>query len=317
MNGLHLMPPVASSVAPRLDALFWFAVALCAVVALGVFATIVFLAVRYRRGSNASRAGGSGRTLTIELSWTFVSFALFIALFLWSLFLFTELHTPPRDAQTIYIVAKQWMWKTQHPGGQREINTLHVPLGKPMRLIMTSQDVIHSFYVPAFRVKQDVLPGRYTQLWFTATRAGTFPLFCTQYCGLDHAQMIGSVVVMAPADYAHWLRRQGTPSTLAQTGAALFRSRGCSGCHGTNAAVHAPELHGLFGRAVHLSDGSTVIADERYLRDSIMLPNLQIVAGFAPIMPSFAGQLDEDEVLALVAYLKSLATPEQDLGASP
>lgn len=308
MSEFHLLLPTASSIAPRLDALFWFAVALCAFVATGVFVTIVYLAIRYRRGSIVDRSDSGRHSLVIELTWTFVSFALFFALFIWSLFLFTDLHTPPRDAQTIYIVAKQWMWKVQHPGGQREINTLHVPLGQPVRLTMTSQDVIHSFYVPAFRVKQDVLPGRYTQLWFTATRVGEFPLFCTQYCGLDHSKMIGSVVVMNPADYARWLRGDGSVQSLAATGAALFRSRGCSGCHGANAVVHAPDLNGLFGRPVHLLDGSTVFADERYLRDSMLLPNLQIVAGFAPIMPSFAGQLSEDDVLALIAYLKSTTT---------
>jgi cytochrome c oxidase subunit 2 len=312
MSGLfpHLLE--ASSIAPRIDALFWSAIALCSAVALGVVAAIVFYSVRYRRGSGADRSGRHDQSLGVELTWTLVPFALFVAIFAWSLFLFAQLHTPPPDAQTIYIVAKQWMWKVQHPGGQREINTLHVPLGQPVRLTMTSQDVIHSFYVPVFRVKQDVLPGRYTQLWFTATRLGSFPLFCAQYCGLDHARMGGEVVVMRPADYSHWLAGHAGPLSLAAAGAALFRSRGCSGCHGADAAVRAPDLDGLYGRAVHLADGSTVIADERYIRDSILLPDTQIVAGFAPVMPSFAGQLREDELLALIAYLKSTANAAND-----
>lgn len=304
----HLLAPEASSIAPRLDALFWLMVALCGLVALGVFVAIVYFSIRYRRGSDADRSGRHKQSMGVELTWTLVPFALFVAVFVWSMFLFVRLHTPPANAQTIYVIAKQWMWKVQHPGGQREINTLHVPLGRPIRLTMTSQDVIHSFYVPAFRVKQDVLPGRYTQLWFTATRLGDFPLFCSQYCGLDHSKMGGSVVVMRPADYARWLDGHAGGESLATRGATLFRERGCSGCHGANASVHAPDLDGIYGRPVHLSDGSTVIVDNMYLRDSILLPDKQIVAGYAPIMPSFEGQLSEDDLLALIAYLKSTSS---------
>jgi cytochrome c oxidase subunit 2 len=197
------------------------------------------------------------------------------------------------------------MWKIQHPGGEREINTLHVPMGVPIRLMMTSQDVIHSFYVPAFRVKQDVLPDRYTQLWFTATQVGDYPLYCTQYCGLDHSKMGGQVIVMPPRAYARWLDENNTGTSLAARGAALFRAKGCSGCHGANASVHAPDLDGIYGRIVHLADGGTVSADDPYIHDSIMLPDKQIVAGYAPIMPSFSGELSEGDVLALIAYLKS------------
>ena len=313
MNGFHMFIPEASSGAPRIDALFWTMIALCGLVALGVFATMIVYCVRYRRGSQADRSGRHSQSLGVELTWTLIPFALFIGVFGWSLILFAQARTPPDNAQTLYVVAKQWMWKVQHPAGQREINTLHVPLGEPVRLTMTSQDVIHSFYVPAFRVKQDVLPGRYTQLWFTATRLGTFPLFCAEYCGLDHSKMGGAVVVMSPADYAQWLTGHDTGESLAARGAALFRSRGCSGCHGTNASVHAPDLEGLYGRSVHLSDGTTLIADQRYLHDSILLPNLQIVAGYEPIMPSFTGQLSEEDVLALIAYIKSIS-PEGEHG---
>jgi cytochrome c oxidase subunit 2 len=244
-------------------------------------------------------------TTPIELAWTLVPFALFLGMFVWSLFLFVRINTPPSNAQTIYVVAKQWMWKVQHAGGQREINALHVPLGQPVRLTMTSQDVIHDFYVPAFRVKQDILPGRYTQLWFTATQLGTFPLECAEYCGLDHSKMGGLVTVMRPADYARWLQGQAQPLSLAAQGEALFRAKGCSGCHGANASVHAPDLDGIYGRVVHLADGSTVVADDRYIRDSILQPARQVVAGYAPIMPSFAGQLSEEELIELGAYLKS------------
>lgn len=305
MSGPFAILPQASSIAPGIDELFWLMIGLCAVVAVGVFATMTVFAVRYRRGSSADRSHAVDTKLGVELTWILVPFAMFIALFAWSLGLFARLHTPPANAETVYVVAKQWMWKVQHPGGQREINTLHVPLDQPIRLTMTSQDVIHSFYVPAFRVKQDVLPDRYTQLWFTATKLGRFDLFCAEYCGLDHSKMGGSVVVMRPADYARWLRRNAGPDSLAAQGAKIFRQRGCSGCHGANASVHAPDLDGIYGRPVHLSDGSTVIADERYLHDSIMLPDTQVVAGYAPIMPSYQGQIDESDMLALIAYLKS------------
>ena len=307
--------PEASSLAPRIDALFWSMIALCGLVAIGVFATMVFYCVRYRRGSRADRTGAHYQSLGVELTWTLLPFTLFIGVFIWSLMLFAQARTPPAGAQTLYVVAKQWMWKVQHPAGQREINTLHVPLGEPVRLTMTSQDVIHSFYVPAFRVKQDVLPGRYTQLWFTATKLGTFPLFCAEYCGLDHAKMGGSVVVLRPAEYARWLTGHDTGISLAARGADLFRARGCSGCHGPNASIHAPDLNDLYDRPVHLSDGSTVIADDRYIRDSILLPDTQIVAGYEPVMPSFAGQLSEDDLLALIAYLKS-NSPVANTGTS-
>ena len=310
MSGGSWLLPEASSIAPRIDVLFWYSIGLCCVVAVGVFIAIVFYSIRYRHGSRADRSGRHLQSLGVELTWTLVPFGLFVAMFVWSLFLFAQLHTPPADAQTIYVVAKQWMWKVQHPGGQREINTLHVPLDRPVLLTMISQDVIHSFYVPAFRVKQDLLPGRYTQLWFTATQLGDFPLFCSQYCGLDHSRMIGTVVVMRPADYTRWLNGQAAPVSLAARGAAVFRSRGCSGCHGPNASVHAPDLDGLYGRAVHLADGSTVIADDRYIRDSILLPQSKLVAGFAPVMPSFAGQIGEDDLLALIAYLKSTSNTD-------
>ena len=306
MNGrFHLLMPAASSLSGRIDALWWTMVCLCSAVAIGVFVMMWVFCIRYRKGKQIDRTLSRGTT-PIELTWTLVPLALFIGVFAWSLFLYARENSPPADAQTIYVVARQWMWKVQHPNGVREINQLHVPLDVPIRLTMTSQDVIHSFYVPAFRVKQDVLPGRYTQLWFEATEPGTFPLFCTQYCGLDHAKMGGEVIVMRPRDFARWLDQHNAGDTLAARGAALFRQFGCSGCHGANASVHAPDLDGIYGRTVHLSDGSSVTADDVYIRDSILLPGKQVVAGYAPIMPSFQGQVSEDDLLALIAYLKSI-----------
>lgn len=311
MSALSSLPQ-ASSIAPQVDALFWFMLALCVIVVLGVLIAITVYSVKYRRGSSADRSGRLAQSTGIELTWTLIPLALFIGVFTWSLFVFARMRSPPEDSQTVYVIAKQWMWKAQHPGGQREINALHVPLGQPIRLTMTSEDVIHSFYVPAFRVKQDVLPGRYTQLWFTATQLGNFPLFCAEYCGLDHARMGGNIVVMAPADYSRWLEGHGGAQSLAARGATLFRNHGCSGCHGANASVHAPDLDGLYGHWVQLADGSTVIADDRYIRDAILLPKQRLVAGFAPIMPSFAGQLSEEDLLALIAYLKSTSSTAND-----
>jgi len=302
-----MLLPKASSLASRIDGLFWSMVGLCALVAVGVFAAITFYGIRYRRGSSADRSGAHRENLAVELTWILVPFALFVLAFVWSLSLFALARTPPADARTVYVVAKQWMWKVEHPGGQREINALHVPVGVPIRLTLTSEDVIHSFYVPAFRVKQDVLPGRYTQLWFKATQLGTFPLMCTQYCGMDHARMEGGVVVMPPAAFARWLEGRASAGGIVAQGERLFRSAGCSGCHGANAAVHAPDLAGLYGRSVHLADGRTLIADDRYLRDCILVPAGQVVAGYPPVMPSFTGQLSEEDLLALIAYIKSLA----------
>jgi cytochrome c oxidase subunit 2 len=296
--------PQASGFAGRVDGLFDTLLALSCAVVLGVFVVMIWFCVKYRHGSSADRHGDSHRHLGIELTWTLIPMAMFIGLFAWSVKLWVVLRTPPADATPIYVVAKQWMWKVQHVGGQREIDTLHVPLGQPIRLVMTSQDVIHSFYVPAFRVKQDVLPDRYTDLWFTATKTGTFHLFCAEFCGTDHARMGGEVVVMTPTDYAKWLQAHAGTGLAAQ-GAAMFRRFGCSGCHDPHAGVHAPDLDNLYGSTVPLSDGSQVRADERYLHDAIMLPKLQVAAGYAPIMPSYQDRIDESDVLALIAYLKS------------
>lgn len=303
---IRIGPPEASSYAGRVDLLFDVMLALSGVVAIGVFVVMAWFCVKYRRGSDADRSGRPPRSLVVELSWMLIPFGLFLGIFVWSVHLFAHMHTPPRDAAPVYVVAKQWMWKVQHPGGQREIDALHVPLGRPVRLVMTSQDVIHSFYVPAFRVKQDLVPGRYTDLWFTATRAGRYPLLCAEYCGTDHARMRGTVTVMRPAAYARWLAAHAGEG-MAARGARLFRRFGCSGCHGDSASVHAPDLAGLYGRPVPLADGRIVTADDRYIHDSIMQPDKQVAAGYRPIMPSFEGQVGEDDVLALIAYIKSQA----------
>jgi len=232
---------------------------------------------------------------------------LFCGVFVWAAQAYFYMETPPRDAVPVYVVGKQWMWKLQHGDGRREINELHVPIGRPVKLIMTSEDVIHDFFVPAFRTKEDVVPGRYTTIWFTPTRAGKFHLFCSQYCGMDHSRMGGWIYVQEPKDYAAWLARENEPLSLAAQGERIFHTLGCSGCHAENSKIHSPLLNGIYGRMVPLSDKTFVLADDQYLRDSILLPNKQIVAGYAPLMPTFRGHISEEELNAVIAYIKSLS----------
>jgi cytochrome c oxidase subunit 2 len=301
----HLLQPAASSLAGRTDALFLAMLILCGTVALVLFVLVVVFSIRYRRGARVDRT--PPRALkAVELVWTLTPLAIFFGIFGWSARDFLTLYDPPRDAQPVAVVAKQWMWKLQHRNGRREINELHVPLGQPVVLTMTSQDAIHSFYVPAFRLKQDVVPGRYTRLWFTPTQLGEFLLLCSEYCGSAHSAMIGRIVVMPPGDYGRWLAAGHAEPGLAQYGFALFRQLGCSGCHDARSTVHAPALEGLAGRTVHLQDGRTVVADATYIRDSIVEPAKDVVAGFAPVMPSFAGQVSEEDLEALIAYITSL-----------
>jgi cytochrome c oxidase subunit 2 len=229
-------------------------------------------------------------------------------LFAWSARVYFYEEVPPADALDINVIGKQWMWKTQHAEGQQEINELHIPIDQPIKLTLASEDVIHSFYIPAFRIKQDVVPGRFTTEWFQANRLGTFRLYCSEYCGADHSKMAGQVVVLSATDYRNWLAAGGQRNTLAQSGGNLFRELGCSGCHVGSTTIHAPPLEGLYGKMVPLSDGTFVTADDKYLRDSILLPSSQIVAGYQAIMPTYEGHISEEELLQLIAYLKSIGS---------
>ncbi len=302
--GFRLLDAAASTQAGRTDTIFLAMLLLCASVAIILLVLVVSFSIRYRRGSRVDRTPPR-QLRSIEIVWTVSPLLIFLGIFGWAAHDFVALADPPADALPVTLVAKQWMWKLQHRNGRREINELHVPQGEPVVVTMTSQDVIHSFFIPAFRIKQDVLPGRYTRLWFTATQLGEFPLFCSEYCGSEHSQMTGRVIVMTPADYGRWLASGQAQPSMAQYGFALFRQLGCSGCHDARSTVHAPLLDGVYGRTVHLQDGRTVVADANYLRDSILLPTKDIVAGFAPVMPSFAGQVSEEDLQALIAYLKS------------
>jgi cytochrome c oxidase subunit 2 len=316
MLDLPLWPPRASTTAGNVDALFIFLLILCGFMALAIFTMIIVFAIRYRRrpGHVAEQIEGSN---ALEFTWTFIPFGIFLFIFIWGAYIYFKERTPPQGATEVYTVAKQWMWKFQHVEGHREVNELHVPLGRDVRMIMTSQDVIHSFYVPAFRIKQDVLPGRYTVAWFHATKAGTYHLFCAEYCGTMHSGMIGDVVVMEPAQYEAWLSGGATLGSLANTGQGIFQSLGCSTCHRFDTQGRGPNLIGVFGKPVLLEDGRTVIADENYLRESILSPAAKLVSGFKPIMPTFQGIVSEEQLNALVAYIKSLNPPPTGAAGTP
>jgi cytochrome c oxidase subunit 2 len=311
MNSAFSLPE-ATTHAERVDHIFYGLLVLSGTTMLVVFALIVIFAVRYRRGSVAKR-GPLPEIISreFEIGWTTATLFLFGFLFWWVTSADLNSLSAPANAIEMHVVAKQWMWKTQHSNGAREINALHVPIDQPVRLVMTSQDVIHSFFVPAFRVKQDVLPGRDTEIWFQATKTGVFPLLCAEYCGTDHSMMGGRIVVMRQEDYANWLTEQPEGDDLAHQGAKLFVAQGCSGCHAETASVHAPKLAGLYGRIVQLADGRQLKADDGYIRDSILQPKRDIVAGYDPVMPSFAGLLDDGEIQSLTAYIRSLAPPTE------
>ena len=295
--------------AGNVDALFIFLIIVSGMMTLLIFCAVLYFAARYRhrKGVLAEQVEGS---IPLELVWTIIPLGVFMVIFGWGAFVFFQSRTPPRDATEVYVVAKQWMWKIEHAEGQREINELHVPVGRDVKLIMTSQDVIHSFFVPEFRMKQDVLPGRYTVAWFRAIKPGRYHLFCTQYCGTQHSGMIGDVVVMEPAQYEAWMG--GTNNgPLSAAGEKIFAELGCATCHRSDTQGRGPNLIGVFGKPVQMEDGRMITADENYLRESILDPGAKVVKGFKPVMPTFQGLVSEEQLNALVAYVKSLGGPSQ------
>ena len=306
-----LFPEQASTLAGWVDGVYFYELAITAFFTALICVLILFFAVKYRRGSRASRSNPVTHNTALEVFWMGVPLLLALIMFVVGTYVYFNLYDYPPDASEIYVLGRQWMWETQHPEGRREINALHVPVGRPIRLTMTSQDVIHSFYIPAFRVKQVVLPGRYTSMWFQATKPGTYHLFCAEYCGTLHSGMIGNVVVMEPSEFEEWLSSGAVKESMAAEGERLFRQYGCSGCHGPNATVRAPLLDGVFGHAVPLSTGVVVTADERYVRDSILLPKSQVVAGYEPVMPTFEGHMSEGDILKIIAYVKSIGNTER------
>jgi cytochrome c oxidase subunit 2 len=313
-NNFPLWPERASAMAGNVDALYIFLVVLSGVMSVLIFVMITVFAARFRarKGVLAEQIEGS---TPLEITWSAIPMAIFLVIFVWGAVLYFKERTPPQGSTEIYTVAKQWMWKFEHPEGQSEINALHVPVGRDIKLIMTSQDVIHSFFVPAFRIKQDVLPGRYTITWFHPIKPGTYHLFCAEYCGTEHSGMIGEVVVMEPAQYEAWLSG-GPAAPLPEAGKQLFASLGCSTCHRFDVQGRGPNLTGVFGSKVLLEDGRTVTADENYIRESILAPGAKVVSGFKPIMPVFQGLVNDDQLNALIAYIKSLNQPSSGAAAS-
>ncbi len=307
-SGFQWRPEQASSIAPRVDALFDFLLLVSGAIGGGVCLLIVVFAFKYRRGSRADRSHAPTSNWKLESAWIGIPILLSLLTFVWSARLFYDEYAEPAGAININVIGKQWFWEMQHPEGQREMDELHIPVGRPVKLTLSSEDVIHDFFVPAFRVKQDALPGRITTAWFTATKPGKYHLFCAQYCGTQHSNMGGWIYVMEPADYERWLSRDYPQPSLAEAGSKLFVQFSCTGCHGANAAVRAPALDGIYGKAVPLADGSLVVADDRYLYDSIVLPGAQVVAGYQNIMPSYKGAMTQAQLLQVVDYLRSLGS---------
>jgi cytochrome c oxidase subunit II len=313
----QLFPEQASRIAPRVDALYMFLIGVTAFFTLLIFLAIVYLALYYRRSAKRDRRRSrpAGKVWLLEFTWIVVPLALTMVMFFWGADVYFDMTTPPDNAIELQVVGKQWMWKIYHPQGRSEIDELHIPIGRPIRLRMISEDVIHSFFVPAFRAKMDVLPNRYTELWFEATRPGQYRLFCAEYCGTEHANMAGRVYAMEPEEYAAWLSGASTADAPKTTGEALFAQYRCQNCHHEGTGLQGPSLHGLYGGQAALADGKVVTADETYLRESIVDPTAKVAAGYAPLMPTYQGQLSEEQMFQLIEYIKSL--PATNVAADP
>jgi cytochrome c oxidase subunit II len=305
-SGFRLFPEQASTFAPQVDYLYGFLIAVTTFFTGLIVVLVVGFAIKYRRRPGREEAEHTETGMGLELLWTAIPSVLVLVMFVWGAALFLAESVPPKGAQDIYVVGRQWMWKVQHPNGRREINELHVAAGRAVKLTVASQDVVHSFYIPAFRIKQDAIPGQYRTMWFQPTKPGEYHLFCAEYCGTNHSRMIGRIVVMEDIDYQKWLGGV-TEQTPVEEGRELFVQLDCVSCHGTGSRQRCPPLGNLFGKQEQLENGQTVPVDEAYVRESILEPKAKIVRGYEPVMPSFNGQVTEEQILALIAYIKSLA----------
>lgn len=305
MTDFALFPPEASKIAPEMDALYFFMVLVSLVGLTIVILLIVGFSILYSKRRHPVAVQIEGSTL-LEATWTIIPLGLFLVMFVWGAIIYFRVYTPPANAMNIYVVGKQWMWKAEHPGGQHEINSLHVPIGQPVQLTLISQDVFHSFSIPAFRVKREAIPGRYSSVWFEATTPGTYHLFCTQYCGTEHSHMVGEVVALTPDDYKKWLAGSTSGSSLAQNGERLFASLSCNACHNARPDSRGPSLVNAYGSKLTLTNGQTITVDDAYLREAILNPSQHVTQGFAPIMPTYQGQISEEGVISLVEYIKNL-----------
>ena len=309
---IPLVPERASTFSWRVDALYFYLSGVTLFFALLIGATLIFFVIRYRRRSPYEIPRPVAGSHKLETVWTIIPFIIAMTMFAWGAQIYFDQYSPPTNAVEVYVVGKQWMWKIQHATGQREINELHVPVGRKIKLIMTSEDVIHDFFVPAFRTKMDVVPGRYTTLWFEAIKPGRFHLFCAEYCGMNHSGMVGSVIVMEPREFDNWLSGSTAGTTPAVAGQQLYQTLGCASCHGANGeGGRGPTLAGVFGRLSPLQNAQSVRVDEGYIRESILNPQAKLVAGFGPIMPTFQGQISEDQLVQMIAFIKSLPASGQ------
>jgi cytochrome c oxidase subunit 2 len=301
---IGLFPDQASTVAQRVDHVYYFIIGTTVAISTAVAVLVIYFAIKYRRRGDEVPHQMVGSTV-LETLWSVIPLVIALTMFFWSTSVYFDMTTPPADAEEVYVVGRQWMWKLQHPDGQREINELHVPVGRPVKLILSSEDVIHSFFIPDFRVKQDAVPGRYTWLWFQATKPGRYRIYCAEYCGTGHStDMIGWVVAQEEPDYQQWLTERADLS-LAQRGRQRFLQYQCVTCHAGTSDARAPNLEAIHGRRIQLADARTTVADDNYLRESILNPRAKVVAGFEPIMPTFQG-IPEHDLLELVAFIKAL-----------
>jgi cytochrome c oxidase subunit II len=317
LTNLPFFPQQASAQAGQVDAIYFFMVAVTAFFALLIGTLVAVFAIKYRRRHDEEVGVAIHGSLALELLWSFIPLLIAMVMFAWGAKVFFDLYRPPAGAMEIFVVGKQWMWKVQHADGQRELNELHVPVGRPVKLMMGSEDVIHSYYIPAFRVKADVIPGRYNSMWFTATKPGRYRLFCAEYCGTRHSGMIGWITAMEPMDFQAWL--SGGPATTSPVAAGekLFQDLACNTCHQPGPQARGPVLTGILGKPVELQGGGTVTVDDAYLRESIVNPQAKVVAGYQPIMPTFQGLVTEEQLLQLIAYVRSLSQQAATRGATP
>lgn len=315
---IPFVPESASTVSGKVDALYFYLSGVTAFFTLLISGVLIFFVIKYRRRMPNEIPRPVAGSHKLETIWSVIPFMIAMSMFAWGAQIYFQNSRPPKNANEIYVVGKQWMWKIQHSTGQREINELHVPVGRKIRLIMTSEDTIHDFFIPAFRIKADVLPGRYTTQWFEATKPGTYHLFCAEYCGMNHSGMIGSVIVMQPTEFDNWLSGNASQQSPAVAGQQLFQSLGCVSCHGANGeGGRGPALAGLFGRKVFLTNNQTVTADEAYIRESIENPQAKIVSGFNPIMPTFQGQVTPEQLIQIISFIKSLQISNPQSATAP
>jgi cytochrome c oxidase subunit 2 len=313
---MPFIPEQASTIAWQVDALYFYLIGLTLFFSVLISLTIIIFVIKYRQRAPFEVPRPVAGSLKLESLWTVIPFIIAMTIFVWGASIYFTQYRAPKDAMEIYVVGKQWMWKMQHTTGQREINELHVPVGRKVKLVMTTEDVIHSFFVPAFRIKSDVVPGRYTMAWFEATKPGRYHLFCAEYCGTNHSGMTGWIDVMEPTDFDNWLSGNANQMSPVAAGQQLFGTLGCASCHGEKGeGGRGPTFIGLFGKQVQLDNGSSVTADESYLKESILNPQAKIVAGYQPIMPTFQGQVSEEQLLQLISYIKSLS-PQATSGIS-